>query len=101
MTDVEKGKTAVEKGKTIVEKGKTVEYMFDDDVLKFWDKEKAADDESNFEEIDLNDLIDWDTVNNKAIQAMKEQFPKDTIFVDIDDHSIDDNNGNDGDNNQE
>jgi hypothetical protein len=64
---------------TSVEKGKTIEYMFDDDVLKFWDKEEAADDESNFEEIDLNDLIDWDTVNDKALQAMKEQFPKGTI----------------------
>jgi hypothetical protein len=60
---------------------KTIQYMFDGDALKFWDKEE---DPGSFEEIDLNDFINWDEVNDKAIKEMKEKYPKGTIFVDID-----------------
>lgn len=67
-----------------VEKGKIIEYMFDGDILKFWEKEESESDDHDSEEIDLNDLIDWDAINNKAIQSMKDQFPKGTIFIDID-----------------
>ncbi len=66
----------------ICKKRKTIEYMFDGDVLKFWDKEKSES--GDFEEIDLNDIIDWYAVNNKAIERMKEIFPKGTKFVDVD-----------------
>lgn len=61
-------------------KRKTIEYMFDGDALKFWNKDSP----NKFDEIDLNDLIDWDKVNSKALEEMKEKFPKSTTFVDID-----------------
>ena len=55
--------------------------MFDGDALKFWDKETEEPDNIDFEEIDLNDFINWDEVNNKALKEMKEKYPKKTIFV--------------------
>lgn len=61
---------------------KTVQYMFDGDALKFWDKDEEFS--GPFEEIDLNNLINWDEVNNKALKEMKEKYPECTIFVDID-----------------
>ncbi len=60
---------------------KTIQYRFDEEVLKYWDKKE---DPESYEEIDLNDLINWDEVNNKAIEMMKEKYPKGTIFVDVD-----------------
>jgi hypothetical protein len=83
MLDVSMGKLRPE-GRGLMTRVKTIEYMFDDDVLKFWDKEKSDSGNKDFEEIDLNDLIDWTKVNNKAIQQMKEMYPKSTIFVDKD-----------------
>lgn len=62
-------------------KRKTVKYRFDGDYLKYWDKEE---DPESYEEIDLNDFINWDSVNNKAIEIMKERYPKGTTFVDVD-----------------
>ncbi len=59
---------------------KTIQYRFDEDALKYWDKKE---DPESYEEIDLNDLINWDEVNNKAIEMMKEKYPKGTIFVDV------------------
>jgi len=61
---------------------KTIQYMFDGDALKFWDKDEEFS--GPFEEIDLNNLINWDEVNNKALKEMKEKYPECTIFVDID-----------------
>lgn len=60
---------------------KTIQYMFDGDALKYWNKDE---DPGSFEEIDLNDFINWDEVNDKALKEMKERYPKNTIFVDID-----------------
>lgn len=68
----------------ICRKIKTVEYLFDGDALKFWDKEKFESGNHGFEEIDLNDFIDWDGVIDKALKSMKEKFRKGTIFVDTD-----------------
>ena len=65
----------------ICRKRKTIAYMFDDDALKFWNKE---DDPGDFDEIDLNDFISWDEVNDIAIKVMKDKFPKGTIFTDVD-----------------
>jgi hypothetical protein len=83
----------------MIDKGKerTVEYKFDDDVLKFWEDAALESENEDFNEVDLNDLIDWDTVNDKAIQTMKEQFPKGTKFVCRDDHNIDNKNDCDDD----
>ena len=67
----------------ICRKRKTIHYMFDGDALKFWDKETEEPNNIDFEEIDLNDFINWDEVNNKAIKEMKEKYPKKTIFVNI------------------
>jgi len=61
---------------------KTIQYMFDGDALKYWNKDEEFS--GPFEEIDLNGFINWDEVNNKAIEEMKERYPKNTIFVDID-----------------
>ena len=68
----------------ICRKRKTIHYMFDGDALKFWDKETEEHDNIDFEEINLDDFINWDEVNNKALKEMKEKYPKGTIFVDID-----------------
>lgn len=68
----------------ICRKRKTIKYMFDGDALKFWDGENDTNSKVDIEEIDLNDLVDWDRVNNKAIDLMKEKYPKGTIFVDTD-----------------
>lgn len=54
--------------------------MFDGDELKYW----VDDVDDQIEEIDLNEFINWDEVNNKALEAMKENSPKGTIFVDVD-----------------
>ena len=59
---------------------RTIQYMFDGDALKFWDK---IEDPEEFEEIDLNDFINWDEVNDKAIKEMKEKYSKGTIFENI------------------
>ena len=64
----------------ICRKREIVEYMFDGDALKFWDK----GDPDGFDEIDLNDFINWDEVDNKALKEMKEKYSKGTIFVNID-----------------
>lgn len=61
---------------------KTIEYYFDGDALKYWDKEIGAE---NFEEIDLNDFINWEEVYKKGEISMRENFPKGTVFVHIDD----------------
>ena len=66
-----------------VEIHRTINYYFDNDTLKYWDEK---DDASNFEEIDLNDFIDWKEVYKKAEAAMMDNFPKGTKFV----HNIDD-----------
>ena len=66
----------------ICRKRRTIHYMFDGDALKFWEKE-TEDSNIDFEEINLDDFINWDDVNNKAIKEMKEKYPKGTIFVDI------------------
>ncbi len=66
----------------ICRKRKTIQYMFDGYALKFWDKEEEFS--GPFEEIDLNDFINWDEINDKAIKEMKEKYPEETIFVDID-----------------
>ena len=63
-----------------IEEIKTIEYRFDRHVLQFWDRE----DPDNFNEIDLNDIIDWDEINDEAMKMMEERFPKGTIFVDAD-----------------
>jgi len=69
-------------------KVKIVEYMFDGDELKFWDhKDKDCE---IIDEIDLNDFIDWNEVNEKAINQMKELFSKETKFINIDEDSEDD-----------
>ena len=68
----------------ICRKRKTIHYIFDGDALKYWDKETEEPNNIDFEEIDLNDFINWDEVNNKALKEMKEKYPKGTIFVDID-----------------
>ncbi len=57
-----------------------VEYMFDGDELKFWD----ANDPDNYDEIDLNELIDWNEVYEKAVIEMKEYFKEGTKFIDVD-----------------
>jgi len=57
-----------------------VEYMFDGDELKFWD----VNDPDNHDEIDLNELIDWDEVYEKAVIEMKEYFKEGTKFIDVD-----------------
>ena len=64
----------------ICRKRTTIQYMFDGDALKFWENDE---DQGEFEEIDLNDFINWDEVNDKALKEMKEKYPKGTIFVDI------------------
>lgn len=69
----------------ICRRRKTIKYMFDGDALKFWDGENDTNSKVDIEEIDLNDLIDWDRVNNKAIDQMKEKYPKGTVFVNTDD----------------
>lgn len=66
----------------ICRKRKTIKYMFDGDELKFWKEEDG--DSSTHEEIYLNDLINWDEVNGKALKKMKEKYPEGTIFVNID-----------------
>jgi hypothetical protein len=78
---------------TMISKGKerTVAYKFEDDVLKFWEDDAFESENEDFNEIDINDLIDWDTVNGKAIQAMKEQYPKGTTFICMDDNNPCDN----------
>ena len=64
----------------VCRKKEIIEYMFDGDALKFWEK----GDPDGFDEIDLNDFINWDEVNNKGLKDMKERYSKRTIFVDID-----------------
>lgn len=65
----------------ICREAKTIEYMFDGDALKFWDE---TDSLGKFDEIDLNDFIDWDEVSQMGLKKLKEKFPKNTIFIDVD-----------------
>lgn len=61
----------------ICRRTKIIKYVFDGDILNFWDEYDADDDE----EIDLNELIDWVDVHNKALAILKDKFPKGTIFI--------------------
>lgn len=63
---------------------KNVEYVFDNNKLKFWDNENIK----NSYEIDLNTLINWDSISTKATELMKEKFSKNTSFVNINDNEI-------------
>ncbi len=59
------------------DKIKTIEYMLDRNELKFWDRENPDNDD----EIILDDLVEWDEINDKAIEMMKERYPEGTIFI--------------------
>lgn len=57
-----------------------IQYVFDEDMLRYWKK----GDENNSEHIDLNEFINWRFVHDKALGIMKHKFPDGTTFVDID-----------------
>jgi len=63
-----------------------IEYAFDGDALKYWEK---GDEAVDFKEIEV-DNDNGKQRYKKAIKEMKKEFPKTTKFIDIDEDSEDD-----------
>lgn len=66
----------------IFDKRRAIEYMFDDDELKYW----KEGDEWNYDDTIVCDLENYgyNKAYKKALKEMKSKFPKNTTFVDID-----------------
>lgn len=64
---------------------KIVKYMFNNSELKYWEEDKNGCVTSEIWTLDLNEFVDWESVNNEGFSVVKEGYKSDTKFINVND----------------